>query len=73
MEKGKHVRGTFCTRKLKNGDVVCNVPELARMLLSWENVPKSLSDGRASEIALLAQAYLNVRSALKLKMGLVNR
>lgn len=56
--KKTHVRGTTATYKTKGGKLECDLEELALLYMNIGNVPERLGFNKASEIALLAQAFL---------------
>jgi len=46
-------------------EIHTNPKNIARALLNWGEIPKSLNDLRAAEIALLAQDYLRLVKELR--------
>ena len=52
------LKHSFATRRNKNGELSCDVKKVAKILLNYGNIPKSLNLTRAYEITLVAQAYL---------------
>ena len=60
-KKTKYIRGSFATRKDSDGYNTTYIPDLARVLTNWSDMPKVLTDTRAQEISFLAKAYLKLR------------
>lgn len=59
--KRKYIKGTFATYIAADGMHTVIVPELAKKLLKWGDIPMRISDSRAMEISILADAYLKLR------------
>lgn len=60
--RGKKIKNSFATYiDLTTLNNECDLIEVSNILLNWGNIPKTLGDVRAFEIALLARAYLELR------------
>ena len=63
--KLKKIKHSFATYKKPGETAVTRVRDLAKALLNWGDIPKSLNDLRASEISMLAREYLALEKAYK--------
>jgi hypothetical protein len=61
----EYLKGTFATFIDKeDGACTVRIPELARVLTNWADIPLRLNNSRAQEIGLLAEGYLDLRKKL---------
>lgn len=62
MRDTKLVRGSFATyRKVVNGNIhvaTVDLEKLSKILLNWGDLPRTISDVKAGELAALAEHWL---------------
>lgn len=64
MATNKKIRGSTASYNTPNGPK-CDIEELAKTYKDWGNVPLSINDTKAGEIALLARSYLHLLGVRK--------
>lgn len=60
----KKLKHSFATKE-ENGKNICDVSEVAKILLNWGDIPLKLNNTRAMELSILAQTFLHYETIVK--------
>lgn len=69
MKKQIKKRGSWASYRDEKDETLfrCDTDELAKKLVNWGEIPKSIGNVKAFEISILAEAYLRLRGKWPVK------